>query len=83
MHLSFYKLCSLCEFEGDNYLSEDDILGFEDESQRIECSGITAEKIRSILTGEVVAVYGRVIDSGTFEIEDWVRRGSRALKMQF
>jgi len=60
------------EFEGDNYLSEGDILGFEDESQRIECSGITAEKIRTILTGEVVAVYGRVIDSGTFEIEDWV-----------
>ncbi|CBY11823.1 unnamed protein product [Oikopleura dioica] len=71
------------EFEGDNYLSEGDILGFEDESQRIECSGITAEKIRTILTGEVVAVYGRVIDSGTFEIEDWVRKGSRAFEKQF
>jgi len=59
-------------FEGDNYLSEPDILGFEDDTQRIECSGITVDKIRSILTGEVVAVYGRVIDSGTFEIEDWV-----------
>ena len=32
--------------------------------------------IKSILTGEVVAVYGRVVDSGTFEIEDWVRKGS-------
>jgi len=31
----------------------------------------------------VVAVYGRVIDSGTFEIEDWVRKGSRAFEKQF
>ena len=71
----FFQSLFLVPYDGENFLSENDILGFEDESQRIECSGITAEKIKSILTGEVVALYGRVIETGTFEIEDWVREG--------
>jgi len=54
-----------------NKLTDEDELGFEDETQRTAITGITTEKIREIVTGEVVAILGKIIPTGEFEVLDW------------
>ncbi|CAG0922643.1 unnamed protein product [Notodromas monacha] len=60
-----------------NFVGEDDELILEDESQRIRLKNVDTN---SLVTGVVVAAYGREADGGTFVCEELIFAGDRVLK---
>lgn len=55
----------------DNKLTDEDVLGFEDETQRTVVTGITNARLREIVTGQCVAILGKITPTGLFELLDW------------
>ncbi|XP_063971976.1 DNA polymerase delta subunit 2-like [Diachasmimorpha longicaudata] len=58
----------------ENYTSDKDIPFLEDEMLRIKIVGPKVE-ISDVVTGIVVALLGKKLEDGTFEVEDWCYPG--------